>query len=79
MALQYPDGQTILAGDRLQYRGEPAIVDFVVFELGDPTRDSYLEDFPCGGAMLSTERIGSVFVPTEQFEEEHLLFVARSG
>jgi len=72
----YPSGEEVRAGDRIRYRGEEGVVDFVVSDLsGDSDRDWYMDEYG-GGIMIMAAGFGSVFI--SDFDEK-LELVARAG
>jgi hypothetical protein len=78
-SLNYVSGQSVLAGDRVRFHGETGQVEFVVTEkTGEPGRDWYLDQFPGGGAMITAEDVGSVFLGVDDFDDR-VEFVARSS
>lgn len=68
----YESGEPVSKGDRIRYRGEDGTVEFTVSKDDCGDRDPYLDDFPNGGVMLSTSRLGRVFVPLDQLNEEDI-------
>jgi len=71
--LRYRSGEEIRRGDRILYHGQPAEIEFVASETGDPGTEWFVKEFG-GGVMIS----GSIFIATEFLADyEDLEFVAR--
>jgi hypothetical protein len=67
----YCTGQDVRAGDLITYHGESGHVQFVVAgSTGDPSLDWYLDQFPGGGVMIEAEGFGSVFLRSDDIDEE---------
>jgi hypothetical protein len=70
-ALKYTAGEDIKAGDRIRYDGEVGHVEFLVTEkTGDPAQDWFMNEFPDGGVMIWAEGFGSVFLETDQIDDD---------
>jgi hypothetical protein len=68
---RYRSGEYVEAGDSVFYGGRPAKVDFVVTEAtGGPAMGWYLEQFPNGGFMITTDTGGSFFLDHPEHEED---------
>jgi hypothetical protein len=77
--MKYLSGETIEAGDIIRYHGEPGRVEFVVTEeVGNSSRDWFLDTFPGGGAMIEAHGFGNVFLGLENLDED-LEFVSRGS
>ena len=75
--LQISVWRTDQSGDRIEYAGEPGVVEFVVAGASDdPGKNWYLDKFPGGGFMIVTARYGSIFMSEA---DEDLDFVSQAG
>jgi hypothetical protein len=73
MLLRYQSGEEIKMGDRVVFHREPAQIEFVALEPGDPETDWYVQEFGGGVMVLGT------FIPADQISEyEDLEFVSRA-
>ena len=78
MALKYQSGEEIRKGDRVLFHGEPARVELVASELGDPETDWFVQEYG-GGVMILEKVSGRTFVSADQLPNyEDLEFVERA-
>jgi len=79
MVLKYQSGEEIRKGDRVLFHGEPARVELVARELGDPETDWFVQEYG-GGVMILEKVSGRTFVSADQLPNyEDLEFVERAG
>jgi hypothetical protein len=78
MVLKYQSGEEIRKGDRVLFHGEPARVELVARELGDPETDWFVQEYG-GGVMILEKVSGRTFVSADQLPNyEDLEFVERA-
>jgi len=78
MVLKYQSGEEIRKGDRVLFHGEPARVELVASELGDPETDWFVQEYG-GGVMILEKVSGRTFVSADQLPNyEDLEFVERA-
>ena len=78
MVLKYQSGEEIRKGDRVLFHGEPARVELVARELGDPETDWFVQEYG-GGVMILEKVSGRTFVSADQLpNHEDLEFVERA-
>ena len=78
MPFTYQSGEEIKKGDRVLFYGEPAEIEFVAFEPGDPETDWYVQEYGGGVMILDPNVSGWTFVTADQISEEQLEFVSRA-
>jgi hypothetical protein len=79
MILKYRSGEEIKNGDRVLFHGNPAHIELVAREPGDPESAWYLEEFGGGVLVLDPMVSGRSFIPADQIDEyEDLEFVSRA-
>jgi hypothetical protein len=72
--LKYRSGEDIRVGDRVEYDGVPAEVEFVVSDDHvDPQLTWYLEQFGSGVMLADPVVFGRVFVSGEDLTEDVVL------
>ena len=79
MSLRYHSGEDIQKGDQVLLSGESGVIEIVADpSVSDSETQWYIGEF-AGGVMVSQiKRLGSVFVPDPESEED-LKFVSRAG
>jgi hypothetical protein len=76
--LKYKSGEAIQVGDRVEYEGVPAEVEFIVSEdEADPALAWYRGQFGSGVMLADQGVFGSVFVSADDLTED-VLFVSRA-
>jgi hypothetical protein len=77
MAFKYQSGEEIRKGDHVLFHGEPARVELVAGELGDPETDWFVQEY--GGGVMILERVsGRTFITANQLPDcDDLEFVGR--
>jgi hypothetical protein len=73
--ISYADGREARIGDRVDYDGEPAIVEDVI-DSDSKRSDWGLDDF---GLMLKTERYGLMFEPVRSIAWDALVLLGRAA
>ena len=80
MALHYRSGQEIKKGDRVLFHRNPAEVEFVAFDAGDPELAWYVSEYGGGVGILDAGVAGRTFIPAKEIPEyEDLEFVSRGS
>jgi hypothetical protein len=78
LMLRYKTGEEIHVGDRVEYDGHPAQVEFVVSDRNsDPEQGWYVEQFGSGVMLVDPQVFGRVFVSGDDLTED-LVFVSRT-
>jgi hypothetical protein len=72
--IAYADGNETRVGDRVDFDGEPALVEDVI-DSDSKRSDWGLEDF---GLMLKTEHYGLVFKPVNSIAWDALVLLGRA-
>jgi hypothetical protein len=76
--LSYASGDDIMAGDRVQYWGEPGEVECVVQPaVAQPELDWYLQTYGPGAMVIEPKVFGRVYV-TEPGADGKLVLLARA-
>jgi hypothetical protein len=78
-ALKYKSGEAIQKADHVLFHGEPATIEFVAVELGDPHTNWYVQEFGGGVSILEPKYFGRAFIPADQISEAALQFVSRAA
>lgn len=78
MVLKYRSGEEIKKGDRILFHREPARIELVASDPGDPEADWFIQE--CGGGIMIRDDIaGHTFIPADQIGGcEDLEFVSRA-
>jgi hypothetical protein len=77
--LKYQSGEDIKKGDRILYHGNPAEIEFVASNPGDPQSAWYIQEFGGGVMVLDPMVSGRTFIPSDQVPgDEDVEFVSRA-
>lgn len=77
MSLKYQSGEEIKKGDRVLFHREPARIELVASEPGDPETDWFIQEY--GGGVMILEGAGRTFITANQLlDYEDLEFVSRA-
>lgn len=78
--LCYVTGEEICKGDRVQFHGRPARIEFSAADLNDPEHGWFVRQYG-GGVMVNDPAVsGHTFIPVDQLKNyEDLELVARSA
>lgn len=76
--LRYVSGEEICKGDRVQFHGNAAQIEFAAADLKDPEHGWFVRQYG-GGVMVKDPGVsGLTFIPVDQLKSyEDLEFVAR--
>jgi hypothetical protein len=79
-ALKYRSGEEVRKGDHVCLHGNPAEIELVSTDPGDPEQAWYVKEFG-GGVLVSDPLVsGRTFIPQDQLADyEDLEFVSRSA
>jgi hypothetical protein len=78
MVVKYQSGEQIKKGDRVLFHREPAQIEFVASDPGDPETDWLMQEYG-GGIMILDGIAGHTFIPSDQIDGyEDLEFVSRA-
>ena len=78
MPLRYQSGEEIKIGDRVLFHQEPAQIELVASEPGDPETDWFIREYG-GGVMILEGVAGRTFITANQLlDYEDLEFVSRA-
>lgn len=79
MVLKYRSGEEIRKGDHVLFHGNPAEVELVACDQGDPEAAWHIQEFGGGVRILDPMASGRTFIPADQLDEyEDLEFVSRT-
>jgi hypothetical protein len=78
--LHYVTGEEIRKGDRVEFHGHAAQIEFAAADLSDPEHGCFVQLYG-GGVMVNDPAVsGHTFIPVDQLKNyEELEFVARSA
>ena len=77
MILKYSNGEDIQKGDHVRYHRNPAAIELVAMDPGDPDTGWYVSKFGGGVMILDQEVSGRTFVGSDEIQsEEDLAFVS---
>jgi len=79
VVLKYHTGEEIKKGDHVRYHKNPATIELVATDPGDPETDWYVEEFGGGVMILDPMVSGHTFVGADEIhDDEDLEFVSRA-
>jgi hypothetical protein len=79
MVLKYRSGEEIRKGDHVLFHGNPAEVEQVTCDPGDPEAAWHIQEFGGGVQILDPMASGRTFIHADQLDEyEDLEFVSRA-
>ena len=78
VVLRYQSGEEIQEGDNVLFHGEPARIEIVAVNPGDPKTVDLVQEY--GGGIMILERVtGRTFITADQIPDyEDLEFLSRS-
>lgn len=78
--LRYRSGEEIKKGDRVLFHGNPAEIELVACDTGDPETEWYFQEFGGGVMVLDPMVSGRTFIDAGQIVDyEDLEFLCRSS